>query len=125
MTGASERVIESAWGLGEAVVAGLVAPDRFRVSTDGEILERGAGRKDVMVRFATAGGTVELEVAPEDVARLSLRDPELMALHRLAEKCESVFGEAQDLEWAFENGKLYLLQSRPITRTAGVPPASI
>ena len=125
MTGASERVIESAWGLGEAVVAGLVAPDRFRISTDGEILERGAGRKDLMVRFAPGGGTIEQEVAAENIARLSLSDPELMALHRLAARCESFFGDAQDLEWAFEDGRLYLLQTRPITRGAGVPPASI
>ena len=115
MTGADERVIEAAWGLGEAVVAGLVTPDRFRVSTTGDILERTAGRKDVAIRYAEEGGTIERPVPAEDITRLSLTDPQLLALHRLAGKCEEYFGRAQDLEFAFERGELYLLQSRPIT----------
>ena len=127
LTGANERVIESAWGLGEAVVAGLVTPDRFRISASGEILERIAGRKDIAVRFASHGGTDEVAVAPEDIDRLSLTDEQLSALHQLASQCETYFGGAQDLEFAFEQGNLFLLQSRPITRyesrSAGVPPA--
>ena len=128
MTGANERVIESAWGLGEAVVAGLVTPDRFRVSVDGEILERTAGRKDVAVKFAPEGGTLERPVADAEMTRLSLTDPELLALHRLAARCEEYFGGAQDLEFAFEGGRLFLLQSRPITtirvKAAAEPPQS-
>lgn len=118
ITAANERVIECAWGLGEAVVAGLVLPDFIRVSTDGDILERRAGRKDVMVRFAADGGTAEVDVAAEDVWRLSLSDPQVMALHRLATQCETYFDGPQDLEWAFKGDQLYLLQSRPITTTA-------
>lgn len=123
MNGANERVIESAWGLGEAVVAGLVTPDRFRVTTTGDIVERTAGRKDVEVKFAPDGGTLERAVAEEDIQRLSLTDPQLLALHRLAADVERYFGAPQDLEFAIENGELFLLQSRPITRNAGVPPA--
>jgi EmrB/QacA subfamily drug resistance transporter len=127
LTGANERVIESAWGLGEAVVAGLVTPDRFRISADGEILERSTGRKDIAVRFASHGGTAEVQVAGEDIQRLSLNDDQLRALHQLASQCETYFGGPQDLEFAFEQDKLFLLQSRPITRyaqrSAGVPPA--
>ena len=115
MTGANERVIESAWGLGEAVVSGLVTPDRFRVSADGAILERTAGRKDFVVAFAAAGGTIERPVPEEDIARLSLSDAQLLELHRLAAQCEEYFGGPQDLEFAFEKGELFLLQSRPIT----------
>ncbi|HEX8255010.1 MAG TPA: MFS transporter [Thermoanaerobaculia bacterium] len=118
MTGAHERVIESSWGLGEAVVAGLVTPDRFRISERGEILERTIGRKDIAVRFASGGGTSEEPVAAHDVDRASLTDEQLHALHALATRCESYFGGAQDLEFAFEKGHLFLLQSRPITRTA-------
>jgi MFS family permease len=125
MTGADERVIESAWGLGEAVVAGLVTPDRFRISAAGEIVERTAGRKDIAVRFDPGGGTSEEPVAPEDVARPSLTDEQLRALHALASQCETYFGGPQDLEFAFEKGELFLLQSRPITRAAkaDAPPA--
>ncbi len=122
ITAANERVIECAWGLGEAVVAGLVMPDFIRVSTDGEILERRAGRKDVMVRFAADGGTVKAAVAPDDVWRLSLSDVQVMALHRLAGECERYFDGPQDLEWAFEGDEVYLLQSRPITTGVVLPP---
>lgn len=118
MTGAIERVIESAWGLGEAVVAGLVTPDRFRVSTTGEILERTPGEKDTAVRFAPGGSTEEVEVPLEDVERPSLTDEQLLALHELAAQCETHFGGPLDLEFAFEKGALFLLQSRPVTRTA-------
>jgi len=115
VSGANERVIESAWGLGEVVVAGLVTPDRFRVSIDGRILERTAGRKDIAIRRDG-----EVAVPAEDVARLSLTDAELLALHQLAARCETFFGAPQDLEWAIANGELHLLQSRPIT--AGTTP---
>lgn len=118
VTGATERVIESAWGLGEAVVAGLVTPDLFRVSPEGVILERTAGRKDIAIRREG-----EVEVAPEDVTRLSLSDDQLLALHRLAHQCETFFGAPQDLEWAFAGGELHLLQSRPITTVARGPAA--
>ncbi|HEX2122175.1 MAG TPA: PEP/pyruvate-binding domain-containing protein, partial [Thermoanaerobaculia bacterium] len=80
MTGADERVIESAWGLGEAVVAGLVTPDRFRIAKTGTILSRDAGRKDVRVRRDPNGGVVEQPVPETDIARLSLNDAQLMEL---------------------------------------------
>jgi MFS family permease len=125
MTGTDERVIESAWGLGEAVVAGLVTPDRFRISAAGEIVERTPGRKDLAVRFAPGGGTTEVAIATEDIGRPSLTDEQLHALHRLAAQCESYFDGPQDLEFAFEKGELFLLQSRPITRSANAePPAA-
>jgi pyruvate,water dikinase len=116
MTGEIERVIESAWGLGEAVVAGLVTPDLFRVATSGQIVERRAGLKDLKVQMAANGGIEEVPVPNCDVARLSLTDEQLLALHDLASQCETHFGGARDLEWAFSKGELFLLQSRPITR---------
>lgn len=121
INGANERVIESAWGLGEAVVAGLVTPDRFRITPSGEIAERTAGKKDFMIRFAPDGGTVEKPVQPDDIARLSLTDAQLLELHALATRCEEFYGGPQDLEFAFANGTLFLLQSRPITTHAGAP----
>ena len=62
ITGADERVIEASWGLGEAVVAGRVIPDHFRVDRSGAILERVAGRKSIVFRSLSDGGTVEEEV---------------------------------------------------------------
>lgn len=113
VTGEDERVIESAWGLGEVVVAGLVTPDRFRVSRDGAILERAAGRKDIAIRRDG-----EVAVPAAEMMRLSLTDQQLLSLHQLASRCETFFGAPQDLEWAIEGGELHLLQSRPITRAA-------
>ena len=77
MTGADERVIEASLGLGEAVVAGRVIPDHYRVSRDGEILERTPGRKDVAFRSLPDGGTFEQQLAAELVERLCLDDEQL------------------------------------------------
>lgn len=116
VTGADERVIEASWGLGEAVVAGIVIPDHYRVDRSGQVLERKAGLKRVAVRTVPGGGTVEEQVAPELVERLCLDDDRLQELNRLAERCEQVYGPARDVEWAIAGGTLYLLQCRAITQ---------
>jgi pyruvate, water dikinase len=113
--GEDVRVIEASWGLGEAVVAGLVTPDRYRVARSGEILERQAGCKDLLIRRSADGGTEEVPVDDERAEALCLDDASLLALHRLALRCEQVYGGPQDLEWAFAGSQLYLLQRRPIT----------
>jgi pyruvate,water dikinase len=119
ITGADERVIEASWGLGEAVVAGLVIPDTYRISASGEVLERTPGLKKVAIRTRPQGGTVEQDVAADDAERLCLDDEQLAEMHRLATRCEEVYGPARDIEWAFAAGRLYLLQCRAITRSAG------
>lgn len=116
LSGADERVIESAWGLGEAVVAGRVIPDRFRVARSGEVLERTAGEKLVAIRPAAGGGTCEVALEAALARGLSLDDAELAGLHLLAERCEAAFGAARDIEWALAGGELHLLQCRAVTR---------
>jgi pyruvate,water dikinase len=123
LDGADEIVIEASWGLGEAVVAGLVTPDRFRIAPDGRVLERTPGRKDVAVRMRPRGGTEEVELSAELASALSLDDAQLQALHALARACEAAFGGTQDLEWAFSDGAPFLLQRRAVTR-AGAPEAA-
>ena len=118
VTGDDERVIEASWGLGEAVVAGLVIPDHFRLDRSGEILERKAGLKRIAIRSAANGGTIEETVAEERVEALCLGDDALEELGRLALRCEQVYGPARDIEWAIAGGKLYLLQCRAITGIA-------
>lgn len=118
LDGADERVIEAAWGLGEAVVSGLVTPDRYRVSRRGAVIERVAGTKSVAIRPRPGGGTIEEEIAGERARMLCLGDDHLRQLHGLAARCEEVFGGRQDLEWAFAGERLYLLQRRAITRAA-------
>jgi pyruvate,water dikinase len=114
-TGADERVIEASWGLGEMVVQGRVVPDHFRVARGGRVLASTAGEKDVALRYASDQVAREEEVSPEDVARLCLSAAQLQRLDELASRCEVVFGGQQDIEWAFEADRLYLLQRRPIT----------
>lgn len=115
-TGADERVVEAAWGLGEAVVAGLVTPDSYRMARGGRVLERRPGDKDVAIVWAEEGGTREVEVEPERASALCLDDARLAALEALAAACEAAFGGTQDLEWAFVGDRLFLLQRRAITR---------
>jgi Pyruvate phosphate dikinase, AMP/ATP-binding domain/Cyclic nucleotide-binding domain len=115
VTGADERVIEASWGLGEAVVAGLVIPDTYRVGRDGEVLERTAGRKQIAIRSVATGGTVEEKIAPDRAEQLCLDDKQLDELAGLARRCEEVYGRARDIEWAFADGTLYLLQCRAVT----------
>ena len=116
VTGIDERVIEASWGLGEAVVAGIVIPDHYRVDRSGQVLERKPGVKRVAVRGVPGGGTVEEKVAPERVERLCLDDRDLEKLQRLADRCEQVYGSGRDIEWAIAGGTLYLLQCRAITK---------
>ena len=92
ITGADERVIEASWGLGEAVVAGRVIPDHFRVDRSGAILERVAGRKSIVFRSLSDGGTVEEEVPADRVERLCLDDRELGELAGLADRCTESTG---------------------------------
>jgi pyruvate,water dikinase len=116
ITGDDERMIEASWGLGEAVVAGLVIPDHFRVARSGELLERTAGLKRIRIRALADGGTREEDVPPELAEQLCLDDAQLAELSSLADRCERVYGRARDIEFAFAGGALYLLQCRAVTR---------
>jgi pyruvate,water dikinase len=125
VTGADERLIEASFGLGEAVVAGLVVPDQFRLDRSGAVLERKAGRKRIAIRSLPSGGTFEQQVPPAQVNALCLEDAQLAALGELALQCEKTYGPRRDIEWAFHDKKLYLLQCRSITTgraQSGAPP---
>jgi pyruvate,water dikinase len=112
---AEERmIVEASWGLGETVVSGRVTPDRFVVERcTGRVLERHLGQKNVE---RTAAG--EAEVTPERQRQLCLTDAQLAELAQLGREVEAYFGQPRDIEWAWAEGKVWLLQARPIT-TAG------
>ena len=117
LSGADERVIEASWGLGEAVVAGLVTPDRYVLTPDGTLSEQTVGEKDLAIRPTPDGGTVEEEVDPLIIDEPCLGPRELAALHELALTCDAVYGSTEhDIEFAFSGAILHLLQRRPITR---------
>lgn len=117
-TGADERVVEAAWGLGETVVAGLVTPDVYRWSRGGARLETRIGKKEVQIAIAqtVTMGCEEVAVPGSRVHARVLGDDKLAALEDLAVRCERSVGAAVDLEWAFVGERLYLLQCRRITR---------
>jgi pyruvate,water dikinase len=118
VTFVKERVIEGSLGLGEAVVGGLVIPDRFRLSEDGRVLERSLGEKHLAVVAAKEGGTEQVAVPKELQTKLCLTEAQLALLSNLAIRCEALFGGALDIEWALAKDTLALLQCRPVTRRA-------
>jgi len=112
-TGATERLIEAAWGLGEAVVTGLIVPDRYRLDSTGGVIEIEAGVKDVKIWYDGRHGTSEVPVPPEQHRALCLRATHLAKLHALAERCCATWGPDLELEWALgADDAVYLLQSR-------------
>ena len=116
MTGADERVIEAAWGLGEVVVSGLVIPDYYRLARNGSVLERRIGDKDIALQVLPEGGTEEIAIGPEKAIACVLSEASLQKLLELATLCESIYGDGLDIEWCLAQGNLHLLQCRSITR---------
>ena len=120
-------VVESCWGLGAALVDGRVTPDSYVVRrSDHAVVERRIGSK----RFKVAEDLLDpagtrLQSVPRHLQRVAtLSDRLLKDVVDLADACERQLGAPQDVEWAYANGTLYLLQSRPITAyaPASAPP---
>jgi pyruvate,water dikinase len=116
INGKDERVIEASWGLGEAIVSGLVTPDRYRLQRQGQVLEQIPGVKDIAVQPIAEGQTQEVPVEPHQVRALCLEEWHLEQLNNLATQCEQHFQPPLDIEWCFEGSTLYLLQCRAVTR---------
>ena len=110
-----EVMITAAWGLGEAVVGGLVDTDTLVVAkADGRIRTRSIADKAVQTAYAV-DGTIEQPV-PDDRRRTAvLRDAAASELAQLGQQVEDHFGAPQDIEWARTGDGFVLLQARPIT----------
>ncbi|HIP74264.1 MAG TPA: phosphoenolpyruvate synthase [Euryarchaeota archaeon] len=116
VTGEQKIIIEAGWGQGEAIVSGAVTPDRYIVDKNSfQILEKKVSEQKVMIVRGPDGGSREVEVPPEMRAKQKLPDDKIVALAKIGVKIEEHYGHPQDIEWAMENGKLYILQSRNIT----------
>jgi pyruvate,water dikinase len=115
LDGSNRIVIEASWGLGEAVVAGRVTPDRWVLSSKGEVISSHISDKDVAV-MPSASGTTEVEVEPARRKFPAVNDETLRKLFELSRGCEKLFETPQDIEWATASNHVWLLQSRPITR---------
>jgi pyruvate,water dikinase len=112
---AGEVVINAAYGLGSSVVEGRVTPDTYRVDkATGQLRDRMIGSKARRTMLERSGGVREVEVALADRKAPALSEQQLLHLTDLAKRVESHFGNARDVEWAFAEHELYVLQARPI-----------
>src|SRR6266487_2215230 len=122
LTGAREQVmINAAWGLGEAIVGGQVTPDTVVVEkASGAITEQQISEKDVMT-VRTLEGTRE-EAVPTDLRSRAVLTPSQAAeLARIGVKIENLYGRPMDIEWALHDGRVFVLQARPITALPDAP----
>ncbi len=108
-------VVESVFGLGEAVVSGQVTPDHFVLARDGTVKRERLAVQPLAVVSGSGGGTIERELSPDEGGMASLGADELRELARIGAELEERLGGPQDIEWALEGGELYVLQCRPVT----------
>lgn len=114
-----EIMINASWGLGEAVVSGIVTPDELIVRHRGEkILQKTLGSKTVRIvrNQATGVGIEEQAVEAENQQRFCMDDKQIRELAALGKRIQKAYGEfPQDIEWAYQGGQFYVLQARPVT----------
>lgn len=109
-------VISASWGLGEAVVSGLVTPDHVVVAPDGEVIEYVLGDKQVMIIPDTSGsGTREAPVPRVMRTQPALSEAQAREIAAVARDLAARLGYAADLEGAIAGGQIVLFQARPIT----------
>ena len=114
--------VEAAFGLGEALVSGLVNGDVYTVR-DGEVVAKAVGTKQLAVYASPAGGTQEQAIAPDLQNQPVLTDAQVLRLAQLGRRIEAHFGRPQDIEWCLVSGEFQIVQSRPITTLFPVPEA--
>ncbi|SEL72341.1 PEP/pyruvate-binding domain-containing protein [Nonomuraea pusilla] len=114
VTGARDRtVLNASWGLGEAVVGGLVTPDTVVVS-GGAVVHEEIGDKSVMT-VRVAGGTRE-EPVPGGLRRRAVLTPEqALGLAALGARVQELYGTPMDVEWTLRDGAFAVVQARPVT----------
>ncbi|MFB7968430.1 MULTISPECIES: rifamycin-inactivating phosphotransferase [Streptomyces] len=112
--------VDAGFGLGEALVSGLVNPDVFTVR-DGEVVARTIAVKQRALHALPGGGTREVTVEPGQQERPALTDAQVVELVRLGRRIEDHFGRPQDIEWCLTDDGFRIVQSRPITTLFPVP----
>jgi rifampicin phosphotransferase len=114
--------VEASFGLGEALVSGLVNPDVYAVR-DGELLAKALATKQLAVLATPAGGTHQEAIEPERQRQPALTDAQVVRLAQLGRRIEAHFGRPQDIEWCLLDGGFQIVQSRPITTLFPIPAA--
>ncbi|MEU6415393.1 rifamycin-inactivating phosphotransferase [Microbispora sp. NPDC046933] len=112
--------VEAGWGLGEALVSGLVAGDVYTVRDD-QVITRTVATKPRFVQASPGGGTQDAPVEPQRQTRPALTDAQVVRLVRLGRRIEAHFGRPQDIEWCLAGDDFHIVQSRAITTLFPVP----
>lgn len=112
--------IDAGFGLGEALVSGLVNPDTYKVR-DGVIVSKRTGIQTLEVRAAEGGGTHEMKIEEGRQKNQALTETQILRLAGIGRKIEDHFRCPQDIEWCLAAGEFYIVQSRPITTLFPAP----
>jgi pyruvate,water dikinase len=112
--------VEAGFGLGEAMVSGLVNADVFTVR-DGEVRTKAVGTKELAIHASPGGGTREVAIEPERQAQPALTDAQVVRLAQLGRRIEAHFDHPQDIEWCLVDDDFRIVQSRPITTLFPIP----
>ncbi|MGW0614790.1 rifamycin-inactivating phosphotransferase [Streptomyces sp. NPDC002788] len=112
--------VEAGFGLGEALVSGLVNPDVFKVR-QGEVVAKAVAAKQRAVHALPAGGTREVAIDPRRREQPALTDAQVVRLEQLGRRIEAHFGRPQDIEWCLADDAFQIVQSRPITTLFPIP----
>ncbi len=124
VTGSRKVVsVEATFGLGEALVSGLVNADVYKVR-DGEVVAKTVATKRLAVHASPAGGTQQQAIALERQQQPALTDAQVVRLAELGRRIEAHFGRPQDIEWCLVDDGFQIVQSRPITTLFPIPTAS-
>ena len=112
--------VEASFGLGEALVSGLVNPDAYKVR-DGEVIAKVVATKQLALQASPEGGTQERAIEPECREQPALTDAQVVRLAQLGRRIEAHFGQPQDIEWCLLGDEFQIVQSRPITSCSPSP----
>jgi len=114
--------VEANFGLGEALVSGLVNADAYKVR-EGEVVAKAIATKQLAIRVLPAGGTQEQAIDPACQEQPTLTDAQAVRLAQLGRRIEAHFGRPQDIEWCLVDDGFQVVQSRPITTLFPIPAA--
>jgi rifampicin phosphotransferase len=112
--------IDASYGIGEALVSGLVTPDIYKVK-EGKIVDKVISTKNIAIYPLMDGGTEERKLEDKSRNEQTLTDKEILKLEKLGRKIEAYFTSPQDIEWCLLDDEFYIVQSRPITTLYPVP----
>ncbi|MEU4704586.1 rifamycin-inactivating phosphotransferase [Nonomuraea dietziae] len=112
--------VDAGFGLGEALVSGLVNPDVFKVR-DGEVVAKTVAAKRRAIHPLPGGGTQEVVIDPQRQEQAALTDAQVVRLVQLGRRIEAHFGRPQDIEWCLVDDGFQIVQSRPITTLFPIP----